>query len=271
MIVKEFRIVLPMSVEEYQIAQLWSVAQASKENTGGGEGIVILNNEHFADKKDLFQNYTSGQYTHKIYKLQSKVPWWIRKLAPKGTLEMHEEAWNAYPYCKTCVNNPDYMKENFYIRIETLHIADNGKSENVFNLDKKELEKREVVNIDIANDTIPTADYKEEEDPTKFLSKKTGRGQLTKDWKETSSPIMCAYKLVHVEFKWFGLQNKIEKFIQTSERRLFTKFHRQLFCWMDNWYGLTMADIRQIEDQTQSELNKDIKEGNVKGFEVADD
>jgi len=22
-------------------------------------------------------------------------------LAPKGSLEIHEEAWNAYPYCKT--------------------------------------------------------------------------------------------------------------------------------------------------------------------------
>lgn len=25
---------------------------------------------------------------------------------------------------------------------------------------------------------------------------------------------MCAYKLVTVEFKWFGLQGKVEKFIQ---------------------------------------------------------
>jgi len=34
----------------------------------------------------------------------SKVPWWIRKLVPKGSLEMHEEAWNAYPYCRTIIN-----------------------------------------------------------------------------------------------------------------------------------------------------------------------
>jgi hypothetical protein len=80
------------------------VAKVSRETTGGGEGIVVLNNEPFKDKKDLFQNYTDGQYTHKIYKLQSKVPWWIRKMAPKGTMEMHEEAWNAYPYCRTIIN-----------------------------------------------------------------------------------------------------------------------------------------------------------------------
>jgi hypothetical protein len=91
-------------VFKYQVAQLWSVAKASKENTGGGEGILVLNNEPFEKKTDLFKNYTAGQYTHKIYKLYSKVPWWIRKLAPKGTLEMHEEAWNAFPYCRTIIN-----------------------------------------------------------------------------------------------------------------------------------------------------------------------
>ena len=40
--------------------------------------------------------------------------------------------------------------------------------------------------------------------------------------------MMTCYKLVTVEFKWFGLQNRIESFIQKSERRLFTNFHRQV-------------------------------------------
>jgi len=47
--------------------------------------------------------YNSGQYTYKIYHLQSKVPAYIRLLAPKGSLEIHEEAWNAYPYCRTII------------------------------------------------------------------------------------------------------------------------------------------------------------------------
>lgn len=45
--------------------------------------------------------FSSGQYTYKIYHLASKVPAFIRLLAPKGSLEVHEEAWNAYPYCRT--------------------------------------------------------------------------------------------------------------------------------------------------------------------------
>lgn len=47
--------------------------------------------------------YSSGQYTYKIYHLASKVPAMIRLLAPKGSLEIHEEAWNAYPYCRTVI------------------------------------------------------------------------------------------------------------------------------------------------------------------------
>lgn len=34
------------------------------------------------------------------------------------------------------------------------------------------------------------------------------------DWEKSVSPVMCCYKLVTVEFKWWGLQTRIEKFIQ---------------------------------------------------------
>ncbi len=62
---------MPMSVEEYQIGQLWSVAEASKNETGGGEGVEIVKNEPF-DNVPLFHGkYTSGQFTHKVYHFHS--------------------------------------------------------------------------------------------------------------------------------------------------------------------------------------------------------
>ena len=33
----------------------------------------------------------------------SKVPSFVRMIMPKGTLEFHEESWNAFPYCKTII------------------------------------------------------------------------------------------------------------------------------------------------------------------------
>ena len=41
MLIKEYRVILPMTVEEYQVAQLYSVAEASKNETGGGEGMYL--------------------------------------------------------------------------------------------------------------------------------------------------------------------------------------------------------------------------------------
>ena len=68
--------------------------------------------------------------------------------------------------------------------------------------------------IDPIKDAFPSKDYKEEEDPRIFVSKKTGRGPLTDDWLEnivnkesgTSCDVMCAYKLIKVEFKYWGMQ-----------------------------------------------------------------
>ncbi|XP_063853483.1 phosphatidylinositol transfer protein beta isoform-like isoform X5 [Scylla paramamosain] len=172
------RVILPLTVEEYQVAQLYSVAEASKNETGGGEGIEVLKNEPFENYPLLGDEYNKGQYTYKIYHLKSKVPAFIRLLAPEGSLEMHEEAWNAYPYCRTIISNPSYMKRNFTVMIETLHLADMGTQENAHRLTGEKLNMREVVTIDIANDPVKPADYKADEDPTKFKSEKTGRGPL---------------------------------------------------------------------------------------------
>lgn len=39
-----------------------------------------------------------------------------------------------------------------------------------------------------------------------------------------------------------------------QEKRIFTNFHRQLFCTIDKWVELTMDDIRAMEAETQKEL-----------------
>ena len=57
--VKEYRIPLPISVSEYQVGQLYSVAEASKDNTGGGEGVEVVKNEPYEDENSK-QNRYSG-------------------------------------------------------------------------------------------------------------------------------------------------------------------------------------------------------------------
>ena len=46
------------------------------------------------------------------------------------------------------------MKENFLMKIESIHLADDGTTENAHNLPPELLAKREVITIDIANDPV---------------------------------------------------------------------------------------------------------------------
>ena len=39
-------------------------------------------------------------------------------------------------------------------------------------------------------------------------------------------------------------------------RRLFTKFNREVVCWIDRWHGMTMDDVRQFEEQTRRNLDQ---------------
>jgi len=268
MLIKEFRVILPMTVEEYQVAQLYAVAEASKNETGGGEGVKVEKNEVYENVPLLNGQFTKGQYTMKKYFLASKVPKLLSTIAPSGSLELQEEAWNAYPYCKTVLSNPNFMNENFFIKIETYHYADRGTTENIHQLDEKQLKKREVIIIDIA-ESVSKGDHKLDEDPTVYRSEKTGRGPLKNEgeskWFHSAEPVMTCYKLVTCEFKWFGLQTKVESFIMQTEKRLFSNFHRQVFCWTDKWHGMTMEDIRALEDKTKEELEKKRAEGEVCG------
>ena len=79
------------------------------------------------------------------------MPSYIRALAPKGTLNIHEEAWNAYPYSKTILTDPEaskYLKEGFLLQFETYHVAnDRGNRHNVHQLTEDQLKTREAANI----------------------------------------------------------------------------------------------------------------------------
>ena len=108
--------------------------------------------------------------------------------------------------------------------------------------------------IDIVNDQLSGNDYNKDEDPRLYVSKKNGRGPLSEDWitNPAGGVIMCSYKLIKVEFRYWGLQSKIERFIHDyGLRRVMLRAHRQAWAWQDEWVGLTIDDIRKLERETQ--------------------
>ncbi|XP_069816959.1 membrane-associated phosphatidylinositol transfer protein 2 isoform X12 [Dendropsophus ebraccatus] len=252
MLIKEYRIPLPMTVEEYRIAQLYMIQKKSREETcGEGSGVEILENRPYTDGPG-----GSGQYTHKVYHIGMHIPSWFRSILPKAALRVEEESWNAYPYTRTRYTCP--FVEKFSIDIETFYKSDSGEHVNVFNLSPAEKRQTVLDPIDIVKDPIPPHEYKPEEDPKVYKSVKTKRGPLSDDWIEEQRnnlgrcPIMCAYKLCKVEFRYWGMQSKIERFIHdVGLRKVMVRAHRQAWCWQDEWYGLTIEDIRQLEKETQ--------------------
>ncbi|KAL5109813.1 Membrane-associated phosphatidylinositol transfer protein 2 [Taenia crassiceps] len=285
MLVKEYRICMPMTVEEYRIAQLYMIQKKSREESTGREsGVEILKNTPYTDGPG-----GNGQYTFKIYHVGSHIPGWLRTIIPDAALRVEEEAWNAYPYTKTRYRVP--FMEKFSLEIETRYLDDAGESENVFDMSAAELNTRIVDYIDIVTD--PLTPSKSTEDPSTYVSQVTGRGPLWPGWRSDfqeamrtgrkypgqgtkpdatgSVPteplpmrIMCSYKVCRVDFRYWGMQSKIESFIQDyALRRTMVSAHRQAWTWQDEWYGLTMTQIRKLEAETAKALA--LKMGQTEG------
>lgn len=123
MILKEYRICMPITVEEYRIGQLYMISKHSHEQSDHGEGVHVVKNEPCEDEK-----YGKGQFTEKRVYLSSRLPAWMRSYIPK-IFYVEEKAWNYYPYTITeyCCS----FLPRFSIRIRTKYFNDNGCTENV--------------------------------------------------------------------------------------------------------------------------------------------
>jgi hypothetical protein len=181
--------------------------------------------------------------------MRSKLPKFIAMLVPDSMTDIVEYSWNAYPHCRTEYYNA-YYGDKFMLSVETVHAPDRGTQANAVGISLEDLEKRKVdyINIACADSYVKMIDG---EDPTKFLSKKTGRGVLKPTFIEDHDPVMCCYKVVKLRFKVFALQSKVESWGQQyAIRNPFVQAHRRVFCWIDEWFGLTIGDVRQMEEDT---------------------
>ncbi|XP_044929447.1 membrane-associated phosphatidylinositol transfer protein 2 isoform X9 [Mustela putorius furo] len=242
--------------------------KSRNETYGEGSGVEILENRPYTDGPG-----GSGQYTHKVYHVGMHIPSWFRSILPKAALRVVEESWNAYPYTRTRFTCP--FVEKFSIDIETFYKTDAGENPNVFSLSAVEKNQLTIDFIDIVKDPVPPNEYKTEEDPKLFHSIKTQRGPLSDNWieeyKQQVLPIMCAYKLCKVEFRYWGMQSKIERFIHdTGLRKVMVRAHRQAWCWQDEWYGLNMENIRELEKEAQLMLSRKMAQFSEDGEEAAE-
>uniref|UniRef100_A0A453IBM6 Phosphatidylinositol transfer protein N-terminal domain-containing protein n=1 Tax=Aegilops tauschii subsp. strangulata TaxID=200361 RepID=A0A453IBM6_AEGTS len=127
------------------------------------------------------------------------------------------------------------------------------------NLNSQQLAEREVEIVDIASVsrdywskviTAPKVDL------TTFKSQRTDRGPLLNGWMDSCRPVMTIYKLVIMDAPIWGLGERLEDCLIAGERALFLACHRMCFAWIDEWYGMTMEQIREMERHTDLLLKK---------------
>jgi hypothetical protein len=145
-----------------------------------GEGVEILVNEPFGPDNEHGMP-EGGVYTEKVLRFRSRLPPLLRRVMPMSVTEIHESSWfsNAKgSRCKTIYRNP-FLGDRFYLSIESNHIAGIDTNDNAVNLSSTDHRQREVIHLDIAGDVprkLPS------EDPSTFVSQKTGRGKLLPNW-----------------------------------------------------------------------------------------
>lgn len=161
------------------------------------------------------------------------------------------------------MTNP-FLGDRFSITIESLHVDDDlGEQENVFDLSPELLARRTIRYVDIGAEQLPSEHARPEYEPASVRSVKTNRGPLTGDWQKNTRPVMCCYKLVKIRMHIFAFQGRLESWILGTQGNYFVKFYKKVFCLLDEWYGLNMDDIRQMEDDAQREL-----ESKLEGFNL---
>ncbi|XP_060777649.1 cytoplasmic phosphatidylinositol transfer protein 1b [Neoarius graeffei] len=259
MLMKEYRICMPLTVEEYRIGQLYMINKHSHEQSEGGDGVEVIQNEPNTHPK-----YGSGHVTEKRIYLSSKLPSWMKKFVPM-IFYVTEKAWNFYPY--TVTEYTCSFLPKLSIKIETHFENNNGSNENVF--EDEPTPQDSVCFLDILSDPIPDKYYKNDEDLSSWVSNRTGRGPLVDGWRNNTKPIMCSYKRVKCSFEVYGFQGRTEEFIHRNIRDILLVGHRQAVAWLDEWHGMSLEEVREFEKQLQQETNKKIKDDMSNSASVA--
>ncbi|XP_062915342.1 phosphatidylinositol transfer protein 5-like [Mobula hypostoma] len=119
MLLKEYRICMPLTVEEYRIGQLYTISKHSHEQSDKGEGVEVVKNEPHEDPV-----HGKGQFTEKRVHLSSKLPSWARAVVPR-IFYITEKAWNYYPYTITGKENSRCSAIETILKLEVkLHSAE---------------------------------------------------------------------------------------------------------------------------------------------------
>ena len=249
----EFRIILPLKLEQCQKACVYSCYKLGAETKGqsASEGV------EFVESRDYDENGEKGHYTHKILHLKSFVPAVIRWVVPDKYLHIAEKSHDGFPHYFTEYDMPG-MGPDFVLTTEGKHFdytSDCQLPENSFNYTEEELAQREIRYLDILDGPYQDAEVSLQgfSFPEEGIQLMTGNGKYNEKeppaWTKTyKGPMTCCSKAVKFHFHWRGIQTAVEAFVlNSSYTQVFLKNHRGMVKWAPEWHKVTLEEIINME------------------------
>lgn len=247
MLMIEYRIKLPITLDKYSIAHLYTIMEMSKKYTTVGEGVEILENTQ-CDQSRLPHNKKNRKMVNKVQRTSKRyyIPNTITSVVGLKDCVLRKSSFHRFPHFRTTVTAEAGTKGEFTIDTLCRPVDDDT---NVFKLPQTILDRRSLVNIDIVTDII-TSDFIKDIDAKKLLN-------LEDDWQSTIDPkiSMVVHKLVSVESHEPN-KDVINSLVIENLRKIFTIFHKKLVCSHDQWKDLKIKDIRTMENDTKEFLDK---------------
>ncbi|KAK8826278.1 hypothetical protein WA538_001418 [Blastocystis sp. DL] len=260
---EEYVCQMPFDVDTANIGLRWWACQALQNFTGNGEGVEWAVNEPLAfDNTDGHMGISSitgveiphekGMYTKKIYRMYNSLPKAVTFFLSKDILTFTEESWLfGYERFSVWVNNYlDKSKFNIFIRFAVA--PDNGHNPNYYNLTLEERKQIPQRFINIADKSVHAHN---DEDIWNMKSEHFTLPDFSKlDWAESFTPISCLYRIFDINVHYFGLQTLVERMVCNAQYKGTFQLIRQLVTHCDGFYGWSMDQVVERENETKKLL-----------------
>ncbi|CAF0715680.1 unnamed protein product [Adineta steineri] len=279
---KEYRIPMPLTLDEYRLGQQWTEIELLKESLQTYSTCIKISDnipeekrlEIIHEKLPLRLQSTinsSIQMKHKKYFIKDQKSKFFDFFSFKSKIDLilDEYSWDNWPYTLTIVENIEnsirIIIQSYYKNISLSQM--NLNSQLYFSLNdeqRKYLKDYEIINI--SERFEDKKDYRIDEDPTRNISLKKPNLlplQFSTKWYENLSKnqsLMYVYKLIELvmideESFFTRATNKILwSSILKTQKMLYHRFHQKMICNIDKWIDKTMENIYEEEKSLENSI-----------------
>ncbi|EAY17157.1 Phosphatidylinositol transfer protein [Trichomonas vaginalis G3] len=249
----EWRVIVPMTVQQYQIAQIYAVAKKTLEDSNDKEGIERTSSEmrKYNEKDALYSQY--------IYSFANKLPSALRWVLPNTLSTLVEDCYDQFPYQHSHFVLKDNEK-TLNMTVTTVVSEFQNNEENLIKNDaelytKEELAKREIHYIDIVNwpteeEGVKVGEFECPQANIEKLPKATVNNKDTlPEWvKEYKGPMVIARKIIRINIDIFAIGGPTEEFIgKQFMPNIYANSHQRMVLTAPSWFDIDLKKAREYE------------------------